>query len=276
MSVTNTDIIAKRLSKVQTGEKLDALRASVVRKVVGTSEEIHIWLLSEIREIEKHRNPTKMNQTLSKLEKTGIRTAAIHMFIQTFCNVKMTDTVKPSKDELSERAALSENKDYTVFYKVKAERKALSFFTGKKDGKAVYSTPIDYDKATEKGMDEYLALAAAKPWTEFRPEPTHTQFDFDKVGTSIANTLKRTFSAIHEQGSFKGVNTKLIADLYKVCLENGIDLRDVTAALVEMPKDAPAEVSNVIQFPVKTATETQNEVPATVNATPRPAKAARK
>lgn len=267
MSAITNEAAAKMLSKIATGEALDKMRLAVVRKQSSLDTDIHVWLLSEIKEIEKHRNPTKLNQTLSKLEGMGSRMTAIHMFIQVFANVKMTDATAPSKGEKSERKTLSDGKDYTVFYKVKSERKTLSFFTGRKDGKAVYSTPIAYNKADETGMSEYLALAARKPWWEFRPEPEARAFDFDKVPTQIAGNLKRAFAEVHKQGSFKGAQADFLADLYKVIAQHHPELTaDITEAFEnELPKDAPAEISNVIKFTPRATTE--------VNVTPKaPAK----
>lgn len=244
------DLIQKRISKIAVGEKLDLMRASIIRKVGNVDEDIHVWLLSEIKEIEKHRNPTKLNETVSKLTGTGARTTAIHMFIQTFANVRMTSTVKETGQEKNERATLSEGKSFTVFYAVKKERKELSFFTGRKDGKPVYSAPIAYDRSTEKGMDEYLKLAAAKPWWEFRPEPEARAFDFDAIPTGVVNTLKRVFAAAHEKGSFDIPHIDFVNDLYQLAMKHKLDLSAVSGALGgELPKDTPKELSNVIQFP---------------------------
>lgn len=68
------------------------------------------YLVSEIAHIEQHRNPTRLNDFLSGIKGKGVRSVAMHSFIQTFANVvwdaegeKYKVKVKRSK-ELADKA----------------------------------------------------------------------------------------------------------------------------------------------------------------------------
>ena len=122
--------------------KLASMGMSIAKTTKETDTTIGTYLLSEILHIEKHRNPTRLNKFFDMMQGGGIRSSAMHGYVQAVGNVHLV----PIKD--------NEGKEIGKEYKVKAKRN------------------IDTAMIIEAGTE--------KPWTKYSPEPEPQQFNLVK------------------------------------------------------------------------------------------------
>ncbi len=104
---------------------------NLARAIKGMDKRVQVYLCSEISHIEAHRNPTRLNAFFDAIAKRGVRTHAMHAFIQRFGNVRYDEEAKRyvvqavrDKAVAAEQLALAMAADWTSF---KPEGKVRQF-----------------------------------------------------------------------------------------------------------------------------------------------------
>lgn len=104
---------------------------NLARAIKGMDKRVQVYLCSEIAHIEAHRNPTRLNAFFDAISKRGVRTHAMHAFIQRFGNVRYNETDKKyvvqavrDKAIAAEQLALAMASEWTTF---KPEGKVRQF-----------------------------------------------------------------------------------------------------------------------------------------------------
>lgn len=104
---------------------------NLAKAIKGMDKRVQVYLCSEIAHIEQHRNPTRLNAFFDAIAKRGVRTHAMHSFIQRFGNVRYDEEskkylVQAKRDEAvaKEQLALAMSSDWTTF---KPEGKVRQF-----------------------------------------------------------------------------------------------------------------------------------------------------
>lgn len=104
---------------------------NLARAIKGMDKRVQTYLCSEIAHIEAHRNPTRLNAFFDAIAKRGVRTHAMHSFIQTFANVRYDEESKKyvmnaKRDDAiaKEKLALAMTSEWTTF---KPEGKVRQF-----------------------------------------------------------------------------------------------------------------------------------------------------
>lgn len=104
---------------------------NLARAIKGMDKRVQTYLCSEIAHIEQHRNPTRLNAFFDAIARRGVRTHAMHSFIQTFGNVRYDEETKkyvmnPVRDKAiaADMLAHAITADWTTF---KPEGKVRQF-----------------------------------------------------------------------------------------------------------------------------------------------------
>lgn len=104
---------------------------NLARAIKGMDKRVQVYLCSEINHIEQHRNPTRLNAFFDAISKRGVRTHAMHAFIQRFGNVRYDEEAKRyvvqavrDKAVAADQLALAIAADWTTF---KPEGKVRQF-----------------------------------------------------------------------------------------------------------------------------------------------------
>lgn len=99
-----------KVNLIQNKAELDKEAKLLATAIVKQDNRIQRYLLSEIKHIEEHRNPTRLNQFFTAIHGRGSRTHAMHSFIQAYANVlwKQKDGDKPARYEMKPMRPASE------------------------------------------------------------------------------------------------------------------------------------------------------------------------
>jgi len=152
-------VVAKALTLL--GDNVIAKEAiNLARAIKGLDKRVQIYLCSEIAHIEQHRNPTRLNAFFDAIAKRGIRTHAMHAFIQRFANVIYDNEAKKyimravrDKAVADDALAMAMTVDWTTF---KPEGKVRQFDLDKAAERLLY-------EAFRNGVDlEQVEAAIAK------------------------------------------------------------------------------------------------------------------
>jgi len=116
---------------------------NLAKAIKGMDKRVQVYLCSEIAHIEQHRNPTRLNAFFDAIAKRGVRTHAMHAFIQRFGNVRY--------DEEAKRYVVQAVRDKAVAAEQLALAIAADWTTFKPEGKV---RQFDLDKAAERLLYE--------------------------------------------------------------------------------------------------------------------------
>lgn len=164
---------------------------NLARNIGNQDKRVQIYLLSEMAAIEEHRNVTRLNDFLLAIAGKGLRSNAVHNFVQVFCNIELQD-----KKKAWNRV---ENP-----YRMKAKRDKFAVRLVEK-GKVVEHSFRDFD-----GL---LHFAATVPWTKFKMERPATDFSLDSRAKSFLTAAFKAGISFEEiEAAVESVKAQAMAD----------------------------------------------------------------
>ncbi len=236
--------------------ELDAMATRIVASIKGLDTEVHVYLLSEIQHIEKHRNVTRLNKFFSALKGSGYRVNAMHAFVQVFGNFKLAKTPAPHKDP--------NGTEWLELYTMNPERKSWSY----RDEKGKFHQV--------KAFSELLSAAESTEFWKFKPEPEVQEY---KLETRFAGLIKAAIGQLDKaKGNVKvaektSIDAAFLAELVDLARKHGIKQDDMVPSELALPEDVQKSIHLIVD---NTVVPAENPIASAPAEKPAPARRGRK
>lgn len=122
---------AKALKLIVGGDALLKEGRAIIKSIGNMDRRIGLYLLSEIADCEKYRNPTRLNTYFAEIKGKGVRVHAQHAYVQAFGNFYLNEEtgkyVMHPKRSAKDAAAAFERASAADWTSFKSEGKAVQF-----------------------------------------------------------------------------------------------------------------------------------------------------